>query len=79
MIVLYDLANELLSKQSHYDWGLRSLKTVIKLAVEIRHNQFDACETVVLIQALRQINLPKLVYEDIPLFLDLIKVHINSI
>lgn len=74
IVALYQLANEQLSKQYHYDWGLRSLKAVIKLAAKMRHHRSEACESVILIQALHQINLSKLAFEDIPLFLGLIKV-----
>lgn len=75
-MALYQLANEQLSKQHHYDWGLRSLKAVINSASKMRnhHHQTETCESVILIQALHQINLSKLVFEDIPLFLGLIKV-----
>ncbi|KAG8274493.1 hypothetical protein J6590_106691, partial [Homalodisca vitripennis] len=29
LVILFDLARKLLSKQQHYDWGLRALKTVV--------------------------------------------------
>lgn len=74
IVALYQLANEQLSKQHHYDWGLRSLKAVIHLAAKMRIHQSGACESVILIQALHQINLSTLVFEDIPLFSGLIKV-----
>lgn len=77
IVALYQLASEQLSKQHHYEWGLRSLKTVIKLAAMMRNHQPDSCESVILIQALHQINLSKLVFEDIPLFLGLIKVILS--
>lgn len=73
--MLYQLAGEQLSKQNHYDWGLRSLKATIKLAGNMRRNQLKLTEAVILIQTLREINLSKLVFEDIPLFLGLIKVN----
>lgn len=77
IVALYQLANEQLSKQHHYEWGLRSLKAVIKLAAMMRNQQPDSCESVILIQALHQINLSKLIFEDIPLFLGLIKVILS--
>ena len=74
IVILYQLANEQLSKQNHYSWGLRSLKIVVELAAQIRRNQLNSNEMVILIQALHQINLSKLIFEEVPLFLGLIKV-----
>lgn len=74
LVTLYQLADEQLSKQHHYDWSLRSLKAVIKLAAKMRLHQLNVCESVILIQALHQINLSKLSFEDVPLFSGLIKV-----
>ncbi|XP_063051673.1 dynein axonemal heavy chain 10 [Engraulis encrasicolus] len=72
MTVLYKLAREQLSKQSHYDFGLRALKSVLVMAGELKRGSADLCEDVVLMRALRDMNLPKFVFEDVPLFLGLI-------
>ncbi|XP_040439457.1 dynein heavy chain 10, axonemal [Falco naumanni] len=72
MTVLYELAKEQLSKQHHYDFGLRALKSVLVMAGELKRGSADLSEEVVLMRALRDMNLPKLVFEDVPLFLGLI-------
>ncbi|XP_074640231.1 dynein axonemal heavy chain 10-like [Tubulanus polymorphus] len=72
MTVLYKLAKEQLSKQYHYDFGLRALKSVLVMAGELKRGSPDYPEDVVLMRALRDMNLPKFVYEDVPLFRGLI-------
>ncbi|XP_033947329.1 dynein axonemal heavy chain 10 [Pseudochaenichthys georgianus] len=72
MTVLYKLAREQLSKQSHYDFGLRALKSVLVMAGELKRGSPHLSEDVVLMRALRDMNLPKFVFEDVPLFLGLI-------
>uniref|UniRef100_A0A8C0ZLW2 AAA+ ATPase domain-containing protein n=1 Tax=Castor canadensis TaxID=51338 RepID=A0A8C0ZLW2_CASCN len=72
MTVLYKLAREQLSKQHHYDFGLRALKSVLVMAGELKRGSADLPEDVVLMRALRDMNLPKFVFEDVPLFLGLI-------
>ncbi|KAM3661462.1 dynein axonemal heavy chain 10 [Ammospiza maritima maritima] len=72
MTVLYKLAREQLSKQHHYDFGLRALKSVLVMAGELKRGSADLDEDVVLMRALRDMNLPKFVFEDVPLFLGLI-------
>ncbi|KAM9219274.1 dynein axonemal heavy chain 10 [Leptosomus discolor] len=72
MTVLYKLAKEQLSKQHHYDFGLRALKSVLVMAGELKRGSAGLSEEVVLVRALRDMNLPKLVFEDVPPFLGLI-------
>ncbi|XP_065190514.1 dynein axonemal heavy chain 10-like [Sycon ciliatum] len=73
MTVLYKLAKGQLSRQYHYDFGLRALKAVLVMAGELKRGSPDLSEDVVLMRALRDMNLPKFVFEDVPLFLGLIK------
>lgn len=73
MTVLYSLAREQLSKQTHYDFGLRALKSVLNMAGQLRRSARDLPENVILMRALRDMNLPKFVYDDVPLFLGLIR------
>lgn len=73
MTVLYKLAREQLSKQFHYDWGLRALNAVLRMAGVLKRASPNIKETLVLMRALRDMNHPKFVYEDVPLFLGLIR------
>ncbi len=72
MTVLYKLSREQLSKQHHYDFGLRALKSVLIMAGSLKRGAPDMSEQLVLMRALRDMNLPKFVFDDVPLFLGLI-------
>jgi dynein heavy chain, axonemal len=72
MTVLYKLAREQLSKQHHYDFGLRALKSVLVMAGSLKRGSPEMSESLVLMRALRDMNLPKFVYHDVPLFLGLV-------
>ena len=69
MFLELQLAKEQLSKQYHYDWGLRALKSVLVMAGSLKRASLDLPEDVVLMRALRDMNSPKFVFEDVPLFL----------
>jgi dynein heavy chain len=74
MVVLYKLAREQCSKQSHYDFGMRALKAVLVMAGSLKRDpgNVNLAEIEVLMRALRDMNLPKFVFDDVPLFLGLI-------
>ena len=44
MTVLYKLAREQLSKQYHYDFGLRALKSVLVMAGELKRGAAELSE-----------------------------------
>ncbi|KAK9825454.1 hypothetical protein WJX81_002895 [Elliptochloris bilobata] len=73
MTVLYKLAREQLSKAFHYDFGLRALKSVLVMAGTVKRASPGMPEALVLMRALRDMNLPKFVYDDVPLFLGLLR------
>ncbi|CAM9184751.1 unnamed protein product, partial [Discosporangium mesarthrocarpum] len=81
IVSLFNLSKQLLSRQQHYDWGLRALKAVLNTGGKLiqarkrqphpkghmRHRQRE-----LLIKAVRVNTLSKLTYSDTRLFLDLI-------
>lgn len=71
-ITLYNLCRELLSKQDHYDWGLRAIKSVLVVAGGLKRNDRERPEDQVLMRALRDFNTPKIVSDDLPIFMGLI-------
>ena len=73
MTVLYKLAKAQLSKQYHYDFGLRALKSVLVMAGQLKRTNPELAEDITLIRALRDSNLPKFLYDDVPLFMGLIQ------
>ncbi|XP_033840356.1 dynein heavy chain 9, axonemal isoform X2 [Periophthalmus magnuspinnatus] len=72
-IALYSLCKELLSKQDHYDWGLRAIKSVLVVAGSLKRGDTQRAEDQVLMRALRDFNIPKIVTDDMPVFMGLIR------
>ena len=70
--VLYFLCRDLLSKAAHYDWGLRAIKSVLVVAGKFKRAEPDVPEPNILMRALRDFNLPKIVAEDLQIFMDLL-------
>ena len=55
-LTLYTLCKELLSKQDHYDWGLRAIKSVLVVAGTLKRGDKGRPEDQVLMRALRDFN-----------------------
>ena len=72
-MTLYDLAKSLLSKQIHYDWGLRAVKSVLRQAGKLKRADPDILEDPLLMRALRDFNWPKIIVDDRQIFLGLIR------
>jgi dynein heavy chain len=72
-ITLYSLNNDLLLKQDHYDWGLRAIKSVLVVAGTLKHAKPTVPEDHILMRALRDFNLPKIVVDDLEVFNGLIE------
>nr|XP_023411935.1 dynein heavy chain 9, axonemal [Loxodonta africana] len=79
-ITLYQLCKELLSKQvcslgrldDHHVWGLRAIKSVLVVAGSLKRGDPDRPEDQVLMRSLRDFNIPKIVTDDMPVFMGLI-------
>ena len=69
---LYSLLRELLSKQLHYDWGLRAVKSVLVVAGAFKRQEPELDEGALLMRALRDFNVPKIVREDEVVFYGLL-------
>ncbi|CAK0838245.1 unnamed protein product [Prorocentrum cordatum] len=72
-VQLYALCKELLSKQMHYDWGLRAVKSLLRQAGALKRKEPESDENPVLCRALRDFNTPKITTLDMPIFLRLIQ------
>ena len=69
---LYSLLGELLSKQAHYDWGLRAVKSVLVVAGGFKRAEPEMPEQDLLMRALRDFNIPKIVKQDEVVFYGLL-------
>lgn len=68
----FSLCQEQLSNQSHYDFGLRALKYVLVSAGNIKRSYANEDEQQILIRAICETMLPKLISEDITLMFSLL-------
>ena len=65
---LYSLMIQQLTKQDHYDYGLRSLKAVLNAAGAMKREDPDLEEDKIILRALRDMNVPKFIKDDNRLF-----------
>ena len=68
MNTLYSLAIQQLSKQDHYDFGLRALVSVLKYGGRKKRGNPEMPDEEVLLLAMKDMNEAKLTADDLPLF-----------
>jgi dynein heavy chain len=72
-MILYELCEDLLSKQRHYDFKLRAVKTTLNVAGAMKRAAPDMSEDKTLLRALRDFNVGKLVDADYGIFFGLLE------
>jgi dynein heavy chain len=73
MVTTFTLSSEQLSSQCHYDYGMRAVKSTIEMCGKLKREVGDSYqEDQITLRALRDVNVPKFLKDDLPLFENII-------
>jgi len=73
MVTTFKLSSEQLSSQCHYDYGMRAVKSTIEAGGKLKRELGDSWqEDQITLRALRDVNVPKFLKDDLPLFENII-------
>merc|ERR1719305_1470863 len=73
MVTTFTLSSEQLSSQCHYDYGMRAVKSTIEMCGKLKREMGDSYqEDQITLRALRDVNVPKFLKDDLPLFENII-------
>jgi dynein heavy chain len=73
MVTTFKLSSEQLSSQCHYDYGMRAVKSTIEAGGKLKRDLGETWgEDQITLRALRDVNVPKFLKDDLPLFENII-------